>query len=764
MKITVVGAGYVGLVAGAGFSSTGNEVSIVDIDPSRIKTLLKGRSPIYEPGLEELLEHNLRQGRLSFTTDLGSAVEQAEVVILAVGTPSAPDGSVDMGAMEAAARDAAPALRGYTVVVTKSTVPVGTHKRLSEIIASLTDAEFDYVANPEFLKEGNAVGDFLKPDRVIVGVTGERALKIMRHLYAPFMMRSDRMLVMDPASAEMTKYACNVMLATRVSFMNELSQLCQRLGADIELVRRGMSSDHRIGSDFLFPSLGYGGSCLPKDVKALISMGRGANHPMRIAEAVDMANEAQREAIFRRVELYFRGSLQDKRIAVWGLAFKARTDDVRESSALVVIRRLLGAGASVAAHDPQALKRARAVLGGKHVEYVKNMYDALAGADALVICTEWSEYRTPDFGRMKSLLNQPVIFDGRNLYDLEWMRETGVTYFSIGRPVVSLVAGGEGVDVKALVTGAAGFIGSHAVDRLLADGEEVVGVDNFDPFYEREIKEANLLGARSYGGFAFAEADICDVGAMGRVFDRHGPFDVVVHLAAKAGVRPSIADPRGCASANVAGTVNLLELSVQPSRKPRFVFGSSSSVYGNNPKVPFSETDPVDHPISPYAATKKACELICHAYHHLYGLRVYCLRFFTVYGPRQRPDLAIHKFARKILAGEPIPMFGDGSSSRDYTYIDDILQGLRCAIDRCEGYEIINLGSSSPIALREMIRVVAEACGEPPVVRQLPVQPGDVDRTFADVEKAARLLDYRPAVPFEEGVRRFVEWLRATGG
>lgn len=315
--------------------------------------------------------------------------------------------------------------------------------------------------------------------------------------------------------------------------------------------------------------------------------------------------------------------------------------------------------------------------------------------------------------------------------------------------------------MKVLVTGAAGFIGSHSAESLLADGHTVIGLDNFDPFYDRQAKQANLQAARAHRAYTFVEADIRDGAAMADLFQTHGPFDAVLHLAARAGVRPSIADPLGYEQVNVVGTMNLLEQAVRATPRPRFVFASSSSVYGNNPKAPFSESDVVDNPISPYAATKKSGELICHTYHHLYGLPVFCLRFFTVYGPRQRPDLAIHGFARKILAGKPIQMFGDGQSSRDYTYIDDIVAGIRRAIDRCAGYEVLNLGSNSPITLREMIQTVASACGREPIIEKLPMQPGDVDRTFADVSKAGRLLGYQPSMPFPEGVNRFVEWLQA---
>ena len=316
--------------------------------------------------------------------------------------------------------------------------------------------------------------------------------------------------------------------------------------------------------------------------------------------------------------------------------------------------------------------------------------------------------------------------------------------------------------MKILVTGAAGFIGSHTSASLIADGHDVVGIDNFDPFYDRRTKESNLQGLLEADNFQFVEADIRDRDRMAELFAAHAPLDAVLHLAARAGVRPSIQDPVGYEQVNIAGTVNLLQAAIARDDVPKFIFASSSSVYGNNPKVPFSESDPVDNPISPYAATKKACELICHTYHHLYQLPVTCLRFFTVFGPRQRPDLAINKFARSILAGRPIEMFGDGTTSRDYTYIDDIVAGVRSAIDRCSGYEIINLGSKHPITLADMIATVAGACGREPIVQRKPMQPGDVNRTFADVEKAARLLDYEPTTPFAQGVGRQVEWLKAN--
>lgn len=435
MRLVVIGSGYVGLVAGACFSSTGNDVIGVDIDAGKVALLNNGQLPIYEPGLKELVDRNAAEGRLKFSTDLAGAVADAEVVVLAVGTPAAADGSVNMTAMETAARQVARAIRRYTVIITKSTVPVGTHKLLTAAMAAETTQPFDYVSNPEFLKEGAAVSDFLKPDRVIVGTTSERALTLMKHLYAPFMRRRERMLVMDPASAELTKYACNCMLATRISFINEVARLCDVHGANIDLVRSGMGTDNRIGPEFLYASLGYGGSCFPKDVKAMISFGQMAGSPMQIIQAVDAVNRQQRNWMFEQVTKRL-GELNGRRVAIWGLAFKAGTDDVRESPAVELVRRLAEAGASVAAHDPQALDTARDALHGTDVTYCREMYSALDGADALAVCTEWPQYRTPDFRRMGTLLKQSLIFDGRNLYDLEWMKDLGFEYISIGRPPV----------------------------------------------------------------------------------------------------------------------------------------------------------------------------------------------------------------------------------------------------------------------------------------------------------------------------------------
>lgn len=440
MRLTVIGSGYVGLVAGACFSDAGNDVTMVDLVPEKVALLRSGVVPIYEPGLAEIIQANVERGRLSFTTDASSCVPDSDVVVLAVGTPSAPSGGVDLRALDGAARDVAKHLRDYTVVVTKSTVPPGTQRRLTELFRDLlaqTDAqvEVDVVANPEFLKEGTAVSDFLSPDRVIIGADSTRAHEVMSRLYAPFMRRERRLLAMDPLSAELTKYACNAMLATRISFMNELSRLCDQLGADVSQIRAGMGTDHRIGPHFLYASLGYGGSCFPKDVQALAHAGAAAGVPLGIVEATQRANAQQREDMVQRILRHFDGTVSGRRFGVWGLAFKARTDDVRESAALHVVSRLCDAGAHVTVHDPKALETARAVLGDR-VTYTSDMMEAVDGADALVVCTEWSDYRMPDLAALADRMVGRVVFDGRNLYERDLFIGTEFTYLCVGRPPV----------------------------------------------------------------------------------------------------------------------------------------------------------------------------------------------------------------------------------------------------------------------------------------------------------------------------------------
>jgi len=427
MNMCVVGTGYVGLVAGACFADSGHRVICVDCDKRKIGMLKRGEIPIYEPGLKELVERCARAGRLEFTTDLADGVKRSRAIFTAVGTPQGEDGSADISALLDVACAIADAMDGYRVIVNKSTVPVGTHIKVSEVIASRTEHPFDYVSNPEFMKEGAAVEDFLRPDRVVIGASSPAVVEIMREIYGSFMRRDERIFVMDPASAEMTKYAANAMLATKISFMNEVAGLCEQYGADVEAVRRGVGSDSRIGS--------YGGSCFPKDVSALASMGRQTEQPMSIVHAVHAANQRQRRVFAQRVIDHFGDSCRKTTLAVWGLAFKARTDDVRESPALDAIRMFIEAGMTVRAHDPEAMHNAVAVLGDC-VAMCDDGYQTLEGADALVIFTDWPKFRTPDFDRMGELMRQKVVFDGRNLFEPKTMANHGFHYVCVGRPTV----------------------------------------------------------------------------------------------------------------------------------------------------------------------------------------------------------------------------------------------------------------------------------------------------------------------------------------
>jgi UDPglucose 6-dehydrogenase len=433
MKIAVIGTGYVGLVVGACFAETGNEVTCVDKDAGKIRMLNRGKIPIYEPGLEELVRRNHAEKRLTFSTKLPEAVRRSEVIFIAVGTPTGEDGSADLQHVIGAARDIARAMNGYKVIVDKSTVPAGTSELVRNAMAEVTTHSFSVVSNPEFLKQGAAVEDFLKPDRVVIGATDDRAADLMVELYRPFTRTGAPIMVMDPASAELAKYAANAMLATRISFMNEIANVCERFGADVDKVRQAVASDRRIGAAFLFPGVGYGGSCFPKDVKAIIKFSADKRYRFRILEAVEDVNEAQKLRLLAKLDSHFKKSLKGRTIAVWGLSFKPRTDDMREAPAIPIIKGLIERGAVVRAFDPEARDVARRIFGTK-IHYARNAYEALTDADALLVVTEWNEFREPDFAKMKRVMKTPLIFDGRNLYNPQQLRSLGFRYSSIGRP------------------------------------------------------------------------------------------------------------------------------------------------------------------------------------------------------------------------------------------------------------------------------------------------------------------------------------------
>jgi UDPglucose 6-dehydrogenase len=433
MQICVMGTGYVGLVVGTCLADTGQFVTCVDVDAEKVRKLNSGEPTIYEPGLKEVLAENIEAGRLTFTTDQASAVANSTLIFIAVGTPPLPDGSVDMSQIDSVVDVIAATAQDHKIVVMKSTVPVGTYRLVSDRLSEKASVGMDYVSNPEFLKEGNALADFTKPDRVIIGAENPQAAKTVAHLYSPFMRQSNRVIQTDPASAELTKYAANTMLAMRISFMNEMARLCDTFGGNVDDVRRGVGTDSRIGSAFLFPGLGYGGFCFPKDVQALAAIGRNKDCPMHLAEATHDSNAKQVEYFLELIDRHFRGQYEGRKIAVWGLSYKAKTDDVRMSPAVAVAGRLAEKGAAVVAHDPKAMESAAGKLPDS-VEYSPDMYRAIQGADALVVMTDWQEFRNPDLGRLREGLNEAVIIDGRNLYNIDEMRENEFKYLSVGRP------------------------------------------------------------------------------------------------------------------------------------------------------------------------------------------------------------------------------------------------------------------------------------------------------------------------------------------
>jgi UDPglucose 6-dehydrogenase len=435
MKIAVVGTGYVGLVTGTCFAETGNNVICVDIDKSKVDKLSSGQITIYEPGLEKLFLRNQKEGRLHFTTSLPEAIKDAKVIFLALPTPPGEDGSADLKYILGVANDLGKIITDYKVIIDKSTVPVGTAEKVQAAIAKNATVPFDVVSNPEFLREGVAVDDFMKPDRVVIGTSSENAKKVMNDLYAPFVRQGNPIIFMDEKSAELTKYAANSFLATKITFMNEIAQLCERLGADVDMVRKGIGSDERIGKRFLFPGIGYGGSCFPKDVQALVKSSSDIQYDFKILNAVMEVNNKQKLHLLPKIKSYFNNELKGKKIAFWGLSFKPNTDDIREAPALYIIDALLKEGAAVTAYDPEAMPNVKAQLGDT-IGFANMQYDALIDADALVIATEWSEFRTPDFDRITSLLKNKVIFDGRNLFDLKYMEELGFHYVSVGRKTV----------------------------------------------------------------------------------------------------------------------------------------------------------------------------------------------------------------------------------------------------------------------------------------------------------------------------------------
>ena len=645
MKIAIVGSGYVGLVAGACLAENGNDVICVDKDPAKIRALQRGRIPIYEPGLEEMVRRNRAEKRLTFTTALDRGVRNSQIIFIAVGTPTGEDGSADLQHVLGVAREIARSMNGYRVIVNKSTVPVGTAARVREILRRETTHPFSVVSNPEFLKQGAAIDDFMKPDRVVIGAEDPRGAELMKELYAPFTRTGAPIMLMDCASAELCKYAANAMLATRISFMNEVANVCEAVGANVDEVRRAVASDRRIGSSFLFPGVGYGGSCFPKDVKAMLQFATAKAYDFKILRAVEAVNERQKQRLLEKLTAHF-GSLQGKRIAVWGLAFKPRTDDMREAPSVPLIKGLLAAGADVHAYDPEAMQVARGIFGGK-VTYAENSYAALTGADALVIVTEWNEFREPDYARMKKLMRGAVIFDGRNVYSPDQIRGSGVHLLLDGPPVSAV-----------LVTGGAGYIGSHAVKALVDSGRRVVIYDNLSAGTPRSGAIAQAAAWRRWSrGHPRYRTRLRRILEGARRPKRSCILRPGCQWASRCATLPSYYHN------NVSGALSVLDAMIATgvqaiSCSPRRRGVRQSRCKRRSPKIIRRR------PINAYGETKLAIERALPHYERAYGIRSVALRYFNAAGADPGGELGedhdpeIHVIPTAPLtprAAEPLP-------------------------------------------------------------------------------------------------------------
>ncbi|MGE5704691.1 MAG: nucleotide sugar dehydrogenase [Clostridia bacterium] len=770
MNILIIGCGYVGLTTGCALAYLGHHVTLLDLDESKIASLRDGNVPFFERGIADVL--GACREHLHVTTEWTALTGSTELIMIAVGTPSKENGQVDLTYVQQAAEQIGSCLEeGHSpLIVTKSTVPVGTSKLIQkQMEGQLKNRGMDQrvlvASNPEFLREGDALHDSLFPDRIVVGAECEEAFLILQELYKPILEQSfdppphimkpahyTRPLLVktNRASAELIKYASNSFLATKISFINEFANLSEKVGADIHDVALGMGLDKRIGSQFLRAGIGWGGSCFGKDTRAILHTARQNHCHLLVVEAAVLANQKQRETVLRKLRLHVP-QLSGCTVGLLGLAFKPETDDLRDAPSLEIIQQLTVEGVRLKVYDPVAMGNFKKSYPDLSAECCDSVEELFQNCDAVVLLTDWEEFRHLPYATLASSMKRQLIIDGRNVLNSCEMTEAGYCYVGIGR------AESRRVD-RVLVTGGAGFIGSHLVDRLLAEGAEVLVLDNFDSFYDRSVKERNMQGHFDHNLHRFIEADICNRDQLEAVFREWKP-DYVVHLAAMAGVRPSVQNPMKYVETNVVGTTNLLDLSVAHGVK-KFIFGSSSSVYGLNKKVPFCESDAISLPASPYAATKVTGEALCQSYQNCYGLPIVALRFFTVYGPRQRPDLAIHKFLLNIKNNEPISLFGDGTTSRDYTYVSDIVSGIWQALRyESTGYEVFNLGNDQPTQLLELVQTMEALIGKKAEINWLPMQTGDVPHTWADLSKSRSLLGYEPSVRLETGLANQLAWL-----
>lgn len=770
MQVAIVGTGYVGLVAGICFADAGHNVWGVDRDEKKIAALKKREIPIYEPGLSDVFDR--AASRLTFTTDLGLAVSKCDVVFIAVGTPEREDGSADMGPTMAVVDAVAKASDRPKILVLKSTVPVGTAAKVRARIRELTQTEIEVVSNPEFLKEGAAVDDFLKPDRVVIGCQSAKAEAAMRELYEPFVKNGHPILFMDNVSAEMTKYAANAFLSVKISFINELALLADKLGADINDVRRGFTSDSRINPAFFYPGVGFGGSCFPKDVKALVHSGRAAGIPMAIVEAADEVNDRQKLVLFDRIRDYFakRGeTLQGKTIAMWGLAFKPHTDDVREAPAMHIIEQLVDAGAKVIGFDPVARETAQAAFT-RPFTAANSALEAVTGADALAIVTEWNEFRAPDLAQLKSLMKNAAIFDGRNVLDPAKVSKAGFDYFCIGRQVRSDAKLGAAKDgttsgnssvKRAFVAGAAGFVPSHVVDSLLEQGYEVVGVDSFITGREENLKKA-MANPR----FQFVRHDIRQ--PIGPVLSKlgleakPGVFTEIYNLASPASPVDFAKIPLSILETAATGHRHMLDLA--RATDAVCLYASSSEVYGDaevHPQVEtyFGNVNTVGHR-SCYDEAKRYGEALSVAHAKEFGTKVRMARIFNTYGPRMRPTdgRIIPNFFMQALQGRALTVYGEGTQTRSFCFVSDMVAGL-IALARSNESRPTNVGNPIERSVAEIAQAVNAMTGSRGGITHLPLPENDPKVRRPDITRA-REFGWEPKVSLEEGLKSSLEYFK----
>lgn len=770
MNVAVVGTGYVGLVAGVCFADAGHHIWGVDRDANKIAMLKKGEIPIYEPGLLDVFERS--NSRLTFTTDLKEAVNTCDVIFIAVGTPEKEDGSADLGPTMTVVEAVAKVANRPKFLVLKSTVPVGTAAKVRAKIAEVTQVSIDVVSNPEFLKEGAAVEDFLKPDRVVIGCKTEAAQKVMTELYEPFVKNGHPILFMDNVSAEMTKYAANAFLSVKISFINELALLADQLGADITDVRRGFTSDSRINPAFFYPGVGYGGSCFPKDVKALMFSGQAVGIPMRVVEAADVVNDRQKLILFEKIRDYFanRGeSLQGKRIALWGLAFKPRTDDVREAPAMYIIEKLVDAGATVVGFDPVAMETAKAGFTRPFATTATAM-EAVKGADALAIVTEWNEFRSPDLAALKSTMKRPAIFDGRNVLDPQKVSSAGFDYFCIGRqsrsqarvaPERAASAKQDQPKRRALVAGAAGFVGSHLVDRLLEQGLEVVGLDSFITGRTECLKKA-----WSHPNFRFVRHDIrhpiAPALSMLGLGNQPGTFDEIYNMASPASPVDFARIPLSILETASEGHRHLLDLAA--STGAVCLFASSSEVYGDaevHPQVEsyFGNVNTVGHR-SCYDEAKRYGEALSVAHAKEHGTKIRMARIFNTYGPRMRPTdgRIIPNFFMQALQGKALTVYGEGHQTRSFCFVSDLVDGL-IALARSQESRPTNVGNPIERSVLEIATAVNELTGNKAGVTFLPLPENDPKVRRPDITRA-KSFGWEPKVALEHGLKESFDYFR----